>query len=443
MVEARSGRRRATGSSRPGRLAAAAGTAGVVLAAVPFASAECTANHLYPGTVYYDNVLTAQSQNATVFGASRTLDREVMPHLRKQTDKDDFAFSIFYGWSTTQNAARVPARMSGCGNDGLGWLPYDLHSYNMAFAFRFDKLSVFYSAAGTGGAFVADSGDRLWAGGLSWVGSFFYSYLAPLVGSNTVSMTGPNHAAAGGKKYNQLRMDYTVGLEYDFARLNVRAGYLGSKGIYTNLDAPDLRLYATTVFNESFSNFAYLSAGFYSLRSLAKDLQDKAGMTSIYGRKVQSLGVSRTDLTADVIEPAIKTFDFWTGHLDHKDIRKMVDLGVAAGVYPKPGFHEGRIVLHTANYNWEARLMDRSWRGDHQATDFSGGIQVGMVNLPSLPYYAREGGQVVSLSAEGRVFVNAAVFRILARYNDPDLLAVFPYAKGAWQFGIHLNVVKR
>lgn len=436
LVETRSG----IGLRVP--VAAAAGLAALALSGG--ASAECQAVGLYPGTVYYDNVLTAQSQNATVFGAARTLDREVSPYVRRLSEKDDYAFAIFYGWSMTENAARVPATMSGCGKDGLAWLPYDLHSYNMAFAFRFDNVTFFYSAAGTGGAFVADAGDRAWTGGLSWLGAWLYSYMAPFVGSKTIGIGGGmNHAAVGGKKYDQLRMDYTTGFEYDFSKVAVRAGYVGSKGLYANVEAPDLRVYATSVLNESFSNLAYLSAGLYSLRSVSKELKESKGMTSIYGRKVQSVGVDRTDFNQEVLDPAIRNFDFWTAHLEHRDLKELIDFDVAASVYPKPAFYEGRIALHTPKHNWESQLLDRATRGADRYEGYSAGVHAGVVNLPSLPYYASEGGRVFSFSAEARAFYGGAVLRLMARYNDPDLLAIFPYATGALQFSALVNVVKR
>lgn len=105
------------------------------------------------------------------------------------------------------------------------------------------------------------------------------------------------------------------------------------------------------------------------------------------------------------------------------DIARMVDLSAAYAWSPTPLLHEARIGVHSEE--WHAQdAKGVQWRGT-----------LGMVRLPENPLLEVEGGPRLSGSIEvgthnkSRRSMGHLVGSV--KVNDPEVLAVFPYAEDA------------
>ena len=408
------------------------------------AIAECKVQEWYPGTVYYDTVRLARETNAVVYGAAQTVEREIAPFLRRQGERDPFAMTVAYGYSQIRNAAQAPARVTGCDNDGYVFVPYDLYAYSLALGFRYEDFAAFYSASGAGGAFVATGMDRGFQGVMQWNMGIFNGVLAPLLGDRSVAVKGMGDDDPVAEEFNRIELDYVVGAQYENEYVSARAGYVASSGIYGHAEVRPLRLFGTSVLTNEFDDLAYVAAGFSSLGGISEDLQEAIGRTSLFARKIQYTSPRLTQpATFERIGPDVGSIDFWTAHLDQKDVADYFDAQLALAVQPQTLFHIGRVGAHTEHHHFEEWLAENPEKVVTDGFLPSAGLSLGVVNLPPMPYYAREGGAAFSATADVRMSRAEGSVQLMYRYNDPDLLAVFPYAVGASAFSANLNVVTR
>jgi len=429
------------------RPAAAVGAVLFTLLFAKSAAAQCKVQEWYPGTVYYDTARLARETNAVVYGATQTVERELAPFLRRQDEDDEFVVTVFYGYSQIRNAARAPAYVTGCDEQGFVFVPYDLFAYNMAFGFRYEDFAAFYSASGAGGAFVSNGLDRFAQGLKQWNMGIVNSVAAPLLGDRSVAVSGFDMEDSDpvAEEFNRIELDYIVGAQYENEYLNARAGYVASSGFYGHAEVRGLRLFATSVLTNEFEDLAYIAAGFSSLRGFSEDLQEAIGRTSLFARKIQYESPRLTQpATFERIGPGTNAIDFWTAHLEQQDLADYIDAQLAVAVQPRTLLHIGRVGVHTPNHHVKELLAENPEAVKDVKEGVSAGLNLGVVNLPPMPYYAEKGGAAFSATAEVRANIkNEMSLQLMYRYNDPDLLAVFPYAVGASAFTVAFNVAGR
>lgn len=414
---------------------------------VSLADAQCEVKEWYPGTVYYDTARLARETNAVVFGAARSVDRNVTPRLKRLGESDDFVTVGYYGYSQILSATHAPAYVTGCGTDGFVFVPYDLYAYSFGLGFRYEDFSAFYSASAAGGAFVLGAGDRLFYGMGTWLSGFAYGLAAPAFGAQDFAVKRPMEETTDpvAEEFNRIQLDYIAGAQYEHEYFRIRAGYVGSSGAYGHAAITGLRLFATSVLTNEFKDLSYLTAGLSSLHAFSEDLYEQVGRTALFVRKLQyeSPRLSQP-ATWEAIGPGTHAVNLWTTHLEQTDIADYFDVQLAAALKPSTSLHIARAGVHTKNHHFEELLADDPDLVENIEEGIpSAGLTLGLVNVPRMPYYAEAGGTVFSATADLRATFTEYLLRLRYQYNDPDVLAMFPFAVGASALSLDLALTLR
>jgi hypothetical protein len=109
----------------------------------------------------------------------------------------------------------------------------------------------------------------------------------------------------------------------------------------------------------------------------------------------------------------------------------MVDLNTALGITQKAFLHELTAGVHTENFSIPKDSKGKlAWSSEGK---FGFGLHAGLVELPRVPQFGALGGKMLYVSAAA-VYGNREdgwQFKAAYRRNDPELLALFPYAQNA------------
>ncbi len=366
-----------------------------------------------PGTVSYNTVLRASDTNAVVFGASSIAEQVVFPALRND---GDWVFRLVS--NTIYGGLTVPVDfMNDQGSVGVGTHPVDFSAVSLCGGYRFGDLGIFYASSMTGTVLAPNTGGRA-INGTIWA----LDLAAASVGGTKVEEFSDTTDINGGN----TQADFIVGAQYDFGVVQARAGYVGTTGLFTNLSQSDLRLFFTSVVEAELGNVPYLRTGIDRLP--LDELGMEGAMSSLFARKVRL--VAPFDLRANATQDEIaklrdaSSYDRWTGHLQQLSIAEHIDVLAAADFRSGVSLHELRAGWHSTGFH---RVVPTD-PDDEVQPEEGWGIHAGYIHLPDMYYYGLQGGAKLSFSAEAR----APAGRIRISRNDPDLLAVFPFAYDAW-----------
>lgn len=168
--------------------------------------------------------------------------------------------------------------------------------------------------------------------------------------------------------------------------------------------------------NEAFAALPYLKGGVQKL--LLPGVGKKVGRLSAFARQMDFLNGADTGTRATDEK-------LGTAHVAQEGIAELVDVHLAYAWVPTPLLHEARIGIHSPDF---ATTIQDSHGPKVRATG-------GMVRMPEDPSLQVEGGarfsgsfEVVAASVSRR---QAGRFVVAAKMNDPEVLAMFPYAEDA------------
>jgi len=180
-------------------------------------------------------------------------------------------------------------------------------------------------------------------------------------------------------------------------------------------------------------NIPYLRTGIDRLP--LDELGMEGAMSSLFARKVRMVAPFEPQANATQDEFAklrdASSFDRWTGHLQQLSIAKHIDVLAAADFRSGVSLHELRAGWHSEGFH---RIVPTD-PDDEVQPEEGWGIHAGYINVPDMYYYGLQGGAKLSFSAEAR----APAGRIKISRNDPELLAVFPFAYDAWSLSWELG----
>ena len=212
-----------------------------------------------------------------------------------------------------------------------------------------------------------------------------------------------------------------VGGLLDLTGLHARVGWVGSQGVYADVEA-DVPVFASAVIDEpSLSNL--LSGG-------VRRLKTKGGATSAFLRNkpFRPMPGLASGGTGFVDDPT-GGLDFTTAHLGQADIGGTFDIDLAVAIRPTTTLHEGQVGVHSAGF-YEGEGEGFSWL-----------VRGGVVQLPDLWFYGVQGGMRPTFRAEAGIAAGdggsaAGAIRYLVMMNDPEQLLLFPYAYNAVTMGV-------
>ncbi len=343
----------------------------------------------------------AATDNTNLYGAVGTAERKVLPAMHAHEGLGIMVFEQH----VLAGALHVAAEGGGDCPNSVIRSPVDLTASNWALAWSGEDFGVFYNASVTG-AYAAGSGaHRGMVGTVATVSSIYYGLVAPFF-------------PAGSRESDDgvVTWDWIAGVEATPGTLAIRAGYVGSQGAYFQAAESRTGAFFGAAANQGFAAVPYLRGGVEHL--VIPDWADTVGRSSLFGRKLVLPGV--VGASPDQTES-----DFLTGHVAQEGIYRYVDVWATYAVRPTPFFHELRVGGHTANY-LGIDEDDEGWgvRGT-----------AGFVTMPTRIDLDVEGGRRFSGSIEANYQLPGrneyGLVEMSLRYNDPQVLALFPYAEDA------------
>lgn len=390
------------------------------VSAPDFALTDCVP-HPIAGTVPFHIAEQAIDTNAQVYGAVAFAEEVLL------ADGGSFwglRMHNLYNVTRLPTAAACPTELQ-WGSAGL-----DLYASSSGLLIPLfmgnDDLDVrlFYAGSVTGSVLQFPS-DR-WGSNRVFTG---YGYAGAAIGFTYAAPAAP--LLTNGSGVQQMVGDFVAGTEVSLPKhpdvASLRAGYVYSQGLYSNLNSRRLRLFATALLTDQFALLALAKGG------LDKVVLpwEKAGKTSLFGRNQVLKGPSpatEPDPGATTAQPGAADdagpgkIDLTTLHFQQHDIGGYLDVSAAYALLPRPFLHEGSATL---------KLPGELVGLPEGMPLFTGTI--GVTEMPAMPWYAVEGGRQVYLDIS-----LADVVHI--RRNDPATLVVFPYAQNATEFSIEFDV---
>lgn len=241
----------------------------------------------------------------------------------------------------------------------------------------------------------------------------------------------------GGQRFN-LVWDWVGGITLSPGTVDLRAGYVGSQGCYTNVDERTSALFRRSILQaprtpQAIAALPYLAVGVQRL-PWPEDLETRIGRTRIFGRQLRWYTLEpRTEPAPDDADTGTGGgFDLRTVHVDQMGLfAGLVDLRFTAAARPSPLVHEALLGIHTRGYD------------GFEASERTGGagLWLGMVQMPAARHYHVAPGPkptlVVDVGAPiGDKYEARGYGHIGLRINHADLLDIHPYAVGAPQLFI-------
>ncbi len=398
----------------------------------PDGVSNCQNNSAIVGTAGYRNAAAAITTNATTYGAAQWAERHLLPVLHRADRPEGWTGGGAMDTNLVFGATRVPTLELGypygdCPEDyRISMRPLDLGASNFGFVARKGRFGLFY------------------AGSLTWSGSAFANNAARgmLTGSYYIwggvgAMAAP---ALGGWSYTEgvgtVAPDWILGGAADLSVLWVDAGYVGSRGVYANVQEGRVGFFGSALLQKAVAGLPFFKAG-------AQGVESPAGLSSVYARRLPIQALPRYDAESgrasstagDEVEERLET-----AHLEQLNIGRIVDVYLAGAWKPSPQLWEARLGLHSKDYHQGRKASDAGTPGQTQAGFL---VQAGVVQLPDMYYYGVEGG----LRGTGRLEYTFGVpvdggtslygqMRLL--WNDPEVLALYPYAVGGTWFSYRL-----
>lgn len=344
----------------------------------------------------------AATDNTNLYGALGVAERKVLPMLHKHEDMGMF----IYEHHVLAGATKVPARAGGACEDSFLHAPVDLTSGSVGFAVSKQDFGIYYVASVTMAEAYGSGPTRFFLNYTVPFFSVYYGMAAPFTGALTESSDSGVYS-----------VDYVAGVEYTPGTVAIRAAYVGSEGVYAQAAESRSGAFFGLAATERFVEIPYLRTG---IERFGLDrLERRIGRSSLYGRKMELPALSeRPEAQADR--------DFWSGHIAQEGIAEYFDVVGSFAVRPSPFLHELRLGVHTEAYS-DLEEMPEEWGYRAYA---------GVASVPPAADLGVVGGPKPSFTLEALYGLDSrgGYFRwdFALRYNDPDVLARFPYAENAF-----------
>lgn len=362
-------------------------------------SINCGAGAVFP-SAQRDLMKRAATDNTNLYGAVGTAERVVLPLMHEHEGMK----MLILESHLLGGALHVPARAIGDCESGTIRAPVDLTASNWALAWAVEDFGIFYNASVTTAYPHGAMGQRAIIDTINTLSAIYYGLAAPFF-------------PAGGKITDDgsVTWDWIAGAEFTPGTVAVRAGYVGSRGAYFQAAEKRSGAFFGAAANNGFADLPYLRGGVENL--VIPATADKIGRSSVFGRKLVLPGVLGAGAETES--------DFWTGHVAQEGIFRVADIWATYAVQPTPFLHELRVGGHTPNF-LGIDEDDEGW-----------GVRgvAGFVTMPQRLDLDVQGGRRFSgaLEAGYRANDRSSFGRmdLQLRYNDPQVLALFPYAEDA------------
>ncbi len=428
-------------------LGAALGLVGLSASSVAAARPlGCEFNYPIAGSAGFANAQAARKTNVSTYGAAAFAERaakQVSESAPTSWSKNEGYGFVSAEANWTFGAARVPTFCDDPHPEGEGsygfdpearWerkervydQPLDLYATNVVFGFGLRSVGAFYSASVTQSVL----GQRIWVVPTQLINLYPVAF-APLIGNTS-----------RGDGVASYTVDWIGGAWVDSPYFGARAGYTGARGVYGSVDERVVGLFGTLsasakeqVAGAKAHPFDYVRAGVqdFSVRRFgAGKTADKVGMTSLFFRDLPVAGAAPegSALTVDEGDRLRTVHALQRGIAGHGEVDATVALGEAGGLF------EGHLGFHSEDFYRDRGKLKGGGEGKRVApTGFL--FKAGVVSLPPRYTLGVEGGRFAALRVEYR----AMPFTFQALFNDPEQLALFPFATNALSLKLAISSI--
>lgn len=381
------------------------------------------------GSVRYNLVAQTRANGATAYGAATAFEQWILPNLTHEGDWVFKVSSLNFTRATTVPGQCLPDAdmFDACNGAPYVQIPVSLLSTQTAVGYRDERFGIFYAGSLTQVQFDTFFNGPFSAG---------MRQLESLALQNPA--LGPMGVLAGSGEETPV-YDYVVGGTADVGIATVYAGYVGSKGSFLNVMQDETRLSVSSLANNGLSTLAYVKAGFdhLPLRRLAGAGADVAGMTSLFGRRIvvsppRSLAASASEPLSDYQKQL--QYSVTSLHLEQMSIAYLFDANVTVAFTKPVTMGEISAGVHTPGFH--PVPAPRSGASERSPSSTIGaGLTVGVTTQPDLLFYGVRGGPKLSVD----LTVRAPWASLSLQRNNPDILAVFPYAYDAWSIQLTIG----
>lgn len=367
----------------------------------------------------------AAERNAQLFGIAREMETFTLPSLAANR------FVFHYTAQQTYGAVKVPActvyppSHEGMRTRDVQTAAVDLGAYAIAGGFRFEEvpqLGLFFGTSATlMGLGGSDAGERI-----------FHAGFLPLIASLTSPFVAPfedQFAWNGGT----MNLDFVAGAVWDNPAGLVSVGYLGSQGLFTNANEKHVRAFGTLALTElaTRANIPYAALGVSSLDWLyGEKLTKWVGHTSFFGQKYDQVGAPTAPEDAAFVPERPRSL--YTLNFAQQGIGRHLTVTAALALRPQAELYEASVALDL--FPESDREIETVWN-PAEVSGPTARLLVGVIELPDLWYYGREGGRRLRFAGE----VGAGPYFVRLGMNDVQLLTAFPYAYDAFQVQISIG----
>jgi hypothetical protein len=382
-----------------------------------------------PGTPSITLVQEAQQTNAATYGALQFANDTLIPRVQAASDEEWDGEAIVFALRADNlfGVATVPAMTvpsditSDCKASDWVAAPADLMTNRLGFARQWKNGGFFYAVSVNGYGLHTSQDTRFGAPYMLMAVNMAYAFGAPLLPAGT----------RVGQRFT-LTWDWVGGARFTPGSLDLRAGYLGSQGFYSNIAEQRSSLFVGSAFTAlpkdlSSASLPWVLAGLTRV-PLPDELVEKIGRTRTFARRlrwvspVSTAGVANA-AAAEALRAAAPSLDVWTGHIEQVGLMEdHLDVRVVGGLAPTPFLHEASVGWRSDGLTPESEFED----------DFGWGISAGVVTMPAAAFYGIQPGPKLALSATigGEASGGGSLMGGL-RLNQTELLDVHPYAVNA------------
>ena len=397
---------------------------------------DCDLNGGKPiaGTAGFENARAALQTNQNTYSATSFAERNLFPAARRKGAKDEGG-TFAAQWTFTFNATQVVSyddRAKGSGNCPANYRvqlrPLDMQAGNIGVTGRWGQWGLFYSSSIT---FGQQAYPNPFLRGMLWL------MAAPMYAGTAVALAPISGGWTTQTGASALAMDWIGGGRYEGEHAHARLGYAGSRGLYVDVgeDVVGFGL-SGVVRGGELGRFAQLKAG--GQRMPLKKLAKPLGFTSLYLRDlsfgppvVESVQAAAVEAGAGLDGLLGGVGRLRTFHFSQEDLGQYVDLDIAYATRPGSQLHLAALGGHSPDF--------RATRDGAVGVGFL--AKAGVVNLPGQPILGVDGGSYFSGRLEGRGRNKAGTVggggSIL--FNDPELLALYPFATNVSSFSLSVE----
>ncbi len=297
--------------------------------------------------------------------------------------------------------------------------PVDLMSANLGVAARFGPIGAYYASGIVyGNVSEPTNRQRIPLGIIMPLGASYGLMFAGLAGSRSVVFGS-----------TALAVDSIAGVELLTDPVDVRAGWAFSSGLHVSATEKTVGFFGNAVLRQGLSDVSQFSAG--AGRVKWGEASKVIGKTSAFARGLPIAEV------VDVATGQTTTTDLLTGHLQQEDIGRWVDLAAALAFSPERQLNEARVGVHSPGFH------DAGERAGLRGKGALWRVHGGVTQIPTQWAYDVAGGTYAhvraDLAAPFSLGDGGGVLRLGLMMNDPEQLALFPFAVNAVTYALDVK----